>query len=342
LLADQARGQHVERSDQHLGDYLNAWLSWKRAQVSARTYERYASLVRSSIIPALGGVRLQDLSVRHLDNFYATSLKTEAGQKKGSTLSPTTVHHRHVVLKMALQHAVRTGLIVRNPAEFASPPRPARPQLPVLGPAEAEQLLASVSGTPVELPTYLALTTGARLGELLALRWSDIDFRAGVAHINRTLVEHMLTSEQPGWHSFKEPKSGHGRSVDLGEATIERLKSHQRTQAERTPSISGGNGGLDLVLATRYGEPIRPSSVSTAFRETTARAGIHGVRFHDLRHAHATILLNAGTPAHVVSKRLGHSTVAFTLQVYAHVLPGQQKQAAEAIETALAGHTDQG
>jgi integrase len=172
---------------------------------------------------------------------------------------------------------------------------------------------------------------------LLALRWSDIDFDAGVMHISRALVEHMLTSERPGWHSFKEPKSGRGRSVDLGEATIERLRCHQRTQAECTAPVPESKDALNLVLVTAAGEPIRPSSVSTAFRETTAKAGIHGVRFHDLRHAHATILLDAGTPAHVVSKRLGHSTVAFTLQVYAHVLPGQQREAAETIEAALAG-----
>ncbi len=337
LVSERSRGDYVGRSDQKLSDYLESWLTWKRSQVSQRTWERYASLLRSSVIPALGAMRLQELSPQHLDEFYAHSLATERGQKKESRLSPTTVHHRHVALKMALERAVEIGVLSKNPARFTSPPRVNRPEMRVLAEEEATALLKVLEDTPSELPAYLALTTGARLGELLALRWSDIDLDAGVAHVRRTVIEHMVGQGDSLWYSFKEPKSGHGRSVDLGAATTAKLRSHRKRQTEHRLTLGGGWKDLDLVLATPTGKPTRPSTASGRFRTVVGTCGLEGVRFHDLRHAHATILLKAGTPPHVVSKRLGHSTVAFTLQVYAHVLPGQQREAADAIEAALLG-----
>ena len=337
LIAEQSRGTYVGRSEQRLDDYLESWLSWKRSQVSERTWERYASLLRTSVIPALGTVRLQDLTPQHLDEFYARSLRTEAGRKKGSKVSPTTVHHRHVVLKMALARAVELNILWKNPADLTQPPRPSRSEMRVLTEDEARRLLLAIVGTSAELPAYLALTTGARLGELLALRWCDIDLNAGVAQIRRTVIEHMVGQGKDSWFSFKEPKSGHGRSVDIGAATIERLKAHRKVQAERRLAAGAGWSDLDLVIATPTGVPVRPSTTSGWFRDVVKKTGLLGVRFHDLRHAHATMLLKAGTPPHVVSRRLGHSTVAFTLQVYAHVLPGQQREAADAIEATLLG-----
>jgi integrase len=337
LVAEQFRGTFVGKSAQRLGDYLESWLSWKRSQVSERTWERYSSLLRSSVIPSLGALRLQDVTPQHLDEFYARCLRDEAGQRKDSTVSPTTVHHRHVALKMALERAVEIGVLSKNPAQFTSPPRPSRPEMRVLSEGEAQILLAALAGTRAELVAYLALTTGARLGELLALRWSDIDLEAGVACIRRTVVEHMVGQGRQSWYSFKEPKSGHGRSVDLGAATITRLKAHRKAQAQVRLAAAQDRADLDLVIASSSGTPLRPSTTSGWFRTVVADTGLQGVRFHDLRHAHATFLLKAGTPPHVVSRRLGHSTVAFTLQVYAHVLPGQQREAAEAIEATLLG-----
>jgi len=205
----------------------------------------------------------------------------------------------------------------------------------VLSEDEAQKLLAALVGTSADFPAFLALTTGARLGEILALRWSDIDLDAGVAQIRRTVVEHMVGQGPCSWFTFKEPKSGHGRSVDLGDATVARLRAHRKAQAEVRLASGSAWAELDLVICTPTGMPERPSTTSGRFRTVVGEAGLRGVRFHDLRHTHATLLLKAGTPPHVVSQRLGHSTVAFTLQVYAHVLPGQQRQAADAIEATL-------
>jgi integrase len=363
LQADKARGEHVGRSDQRLADYLESWLAWKRSRVSERTWERYSSLLKSSLIPTLGNKKLQELTPQHLDDYYAVCLaekpkrELDAGPQKrshkrkpvdgkssrrrGEGLSPSTVHHRHVALKMALRRAVELGLIVRNPADFTKPPRPSRPEMRVLDEAETGRMLAACMDTPLELPAHLALMTGARLGEILGLRWSDIDFNGQVMYVRQALVEHNVKQEGDAWYFFKEPKSGKGRAVDLDRATAEKLKTHRKTQTEQRLYAGSAWSELDLVITTPLGEPVRPSSVSTRFREIAESLGFERLRFHDCRHTHATILLKATVPPHVVSKRLGHASVAFTLQVYGWVLPGQQREAADIFAAAIsdAGHS---
>jgi integrase len=362
LVTDKVRGVLVGRSKQRLSEYLRAWVAWKRPRVSGRTYERYSSLLESSIIPELGGLKLQHLAPQHLDAYYTASL-SEPGQRRHSTLSPTTIHHRHVVLKMALKRAVELGLIPRNPADFATPPKAQRPTLRVLDEAEAGRALALARETG-QLPVSIALNTGARLGEILAMRWSDLDLDAGTMAIRRTLVEPLKRGDSQTWYSFKEPKSGKERSVDITAPTVDALRQHRATQAGERLRCGLAWANLDLVVTGPGGEPVRPSSISTRFHELAKTldrcegcAGegeidgskcpscdgsgqmhaFDGLRFHDLRHSHATILLRRGVPPHVVSHRLGHSTVAFTLDRYAHVLPGQQMAAAEAFDKAVSG-----
>jgi len=190
---------------------------------------------------------------------------------------------RHVALKMALSRAVELGMLQRNPAQLTSPPRPSRPEMRVLSEDEAQKLLAALVGTSADLPAFLALTTGARLGEILALRWSDIDLDDGVAQIRRTVVEHMVGQGHCSWFTFKEPKSGHGRSVDLGDATIARLRAHRKSQAEIRLAAGSAWAELDLVICTPTGMPERPSTTSGRFRTVVGEAGLRGVRFHDLR-----------------------------------------------------------
>jgi integrase len=336
MLADKARGCYVGRSDQRLGDWLESWLAWKKPRVSSRTWERYCSLVRGSMKEQLGGLRLQGLTAHHLDEYYTRSLH-EPGQRIGSTLSPTTVHHRHVLLKMALKRAVELDLLSRNPADFASPPRPARPTLRVLDEADSNRLLEAIADTPVSLAAYLALYSGARLGEILALRWVDLDLDGGTMRVRRTLLEPLRKRSEEAWYSFKSPKSGKERTIDLDSATVERLRQARRDQGERRLALGSAWVDLDLVITGPDGSPVRPTAVSTRFRDITRACGLEGLRFHDLRHSHASLLLKTGVPAHVVSQRLGHASVAFTLDVYASVLPGQQRAAAEAFAAAVAG-----
>jgi integrase len=335
LLAKKSKGLYVGRSEQRLAQYLESWLTWKRLRVADRTWERYASLLRTSVIPALGHLRLQDLTSQHLDEFYAECLRTEPGQRKDSKLSPTTVHHRHVALKMALARAVEQGILVRNPAQFTQPPRADHPEMRVLGETEVARLLQALEGTPAHLVGLLGLMTGARLGELLALRWADLDLDAQVMYVRQTLVEHMKAQDGE-WYSFKEPKSGKGRPVDLDSGTVAMLKEHRKAQAATRLALGVAWTDLDLVITTAVGQPVRPSTASAQFRAVAQSLGFDRLRFHDTRHTHATILLKTGVPPHVVSKRLGHASVAFTLQVYSWVLPGQQREAAEGFAAAVA------
>lgn len=343
MLADRSRGQYVGRSRQSVKDFLESWLAGKRGTVADRTWERYDSLCRTSIIPALGRVRLSDLTPQHLTDYYAACRVEKSRRRPGHTLSGTTINHRHTVLKTALRHAVRTGLIVRNPADAIDAPRRDTSELEIMDEVAARRLLTAFAGSDIEMLVWLGLHTGARLGELLALRWADLDLQRQVVHINRTVVEHLKKVEAAKrWFDFKEPKSGKGRAVDIDAATVKRLRRHKREQSAQRLLFGIAWADHDLVFpnttalrSVNPGEPVRPSSISRTFRHRVVKLGLPGVNFHALRHAHATMLLRQGFAAHLVSRRLGHSDVAITLRVYAGVLPGQEKAMVDAFAEAL-------
>lgn len=348
LRQQMIRGQLSGRPNQTLEQYVRSWLESKRGTIATRTHESY-TIKANALIAGLGKVRLCDLTTQRINDYYATCRteeahpirkashrkpKPDAGEKR-PCLSPTTVHNRHVVLKMALKAAVDDGIILRNPADKATPPRPARVELHLLDESEAARLLEVTAGTEVEDVVWLALHSGARLGELLALRWRDLDFERGMMHVRRTLVEPMLRPESADWFTFKEPKNGNGRALDLDARTMARLRKLRATQARERLAVADVWRDFDLVFPTYCGEPQRPSAVSTRFRSLAETVELGDVRFHDLRHGHASILLRQGTAPHVVQRRLGHSDPAFTLRVYAGVLPGQQKDAADGFAAAL-------
>lgn len=335
LMADKARGEFVRRSDQGLSDFLEDWLAWNEPFLSERNWVRYDEHLHK-IMRELGTKQLQDLTPQDLEAYYARCLKEEPGQRRGSLISPTTIHARHVVLKMALDKAVELGLLVKNPARLARPPRRAKPQTFVLDESQCALLLAATESAPSGLQIRLALMSGAREGEILGLRWSDIDFVGSGIHICHPLAEHRRKNSDH-WYYFKDhPKSGKRRFVDLDADTLERLEAHRREQLKQRLAVGTAyDKELDLVFATPLGAPIRPSSVSAHFRSLARSLGFDTMRYHDTRHTHATLLLKAGVPPHVVSERLGHSTVAFTLDRYAWVLPGQQREAAEGFAARL-------
>jgi integrase len=344
LLADQSRGLYVGRSGQRLDAYLQSWLDYKRGTVADRTWERYDSLCRLSIIPALGHVRLSDLSPQHLTDYYAACRVEPSRKRPGKMLSGTTINHRHTVLKTALRYAVRIGLIARNPADLVDAPKRDTTELEIMDEVAAYRLLIAFESTDIGMLVWLALNTGARLGEILALRWADIDLNRQVVHINRTVVEHMrkVESDTRRWFDFKEPKSGKGRAIEIDAETIRRLRSHKREQTEQRLHFGTTWVDYDLVFpntsalrAVEPGEPIRPSTISRTFRHRVEGLGLPGINFHALRHAHATMLLRQGFAPHLVSRRLGHSDVAITLRVYAGVLPGQEKAMVDAFAAAL-------
>lgn len=300
--------------------FLRMWLDDVRGRVRPRTFMGYESLLRLHAIPWIGEIPLAELGALELQRLYATLLAPGRGLAAG------TILNLHLVLTNALGQAMRWGLIERNPAQGAQPPRPERPEPLHVDVALAERLLAATAGTRFELPVALALATGMRRGEILALRWSDLDPDLSVAHVRRTL---QATSEGL---QFAPPKTRRSRrAVQLPAFVhpyLERERSRQRVVRQAFPSPTEH----DLVCVDGAGQPVHPDTFSSGWYSFCRRGGLPHVRFHDLRHAHATLMLLQGVHPKVVSERLGHASVGITLDTYSHVLPSMQSEAVRAFD----------
>lgn len=338
LLHAVETGEYIEPTRMTLAEYLAKWLDHARSQVAGKTFERYSEICSKCIAPAIGGKPLLKLTPLDIQGFYAEQLANgrKVRKRKDGTvinsnpsLSPRTVLHYHRVLREALQQAVKWQLLARNPADAVEPPRVEQKEMAALDEPHAAWLLTAAEGTRLYAPTIVALTTGMRRGELFGLRWKDVDLDAGVAAVTQSLSQ---TNE--GLH-FKVPKTAKGRRrVELLPLTVEALREH-RTRQDADRALFGAdyedNG---LVFASPDGRPWPPDSFSSEFRKFAHKIGVK-VRFHDLRHSHASQLLRQGIHPKVVSERLGHATVGITLDTYSHVLPGLQAEAAAKLDTAL-------
>ena len=264
------------------------------------------------------------LSAQHMQAFYAAMLE--------NGLAPATVKYLHVVLHAALDQAVRLNIIPRNVTDLVTPPRPSRREMQILTPEQAQTFLAAVCGRRLEALYVLALTTGMRQGELLALRWRDVDLDAARLHVSNTL--HFGTK---GVWRLGSPKTAQSRRrVDLAPMAVEALRAHRTRQLEERLLVGPDWHDHDFVFPRGDGEPLRGMQVTHRdFQPLLERAGLPCIRFHDLRHTAATLLLLANVPAKVVSELLGHSNVGITLNLYSHVLPSMQRDAANAMQRML-------
>jgi integrase len=329
LLREIDSGSFADPGRTTVGEYLEQWLVHVKTRVRSRTFERYEALVRRHLVPTLGAIPLAKLQPLHIQGLYAKALSKGRLDGKGG-LSATSVLHIHRVLSEALRQAVRWQMLVGNPAAAVQPPRPERPRLEVVGPEVAEKLLAAARGTSLELPVVLALGTGMRRGELLALRWSEVDLEAGVARVTRSVQE---TSQGL---TFEEPKTDRSRrGVSLPGFVIVALKQHRKEQAERRLLLGEAWADHNLVLDRGDGNPWRPNNLSQSFATFAEKVGYPAVRLHDLRHGHATLMLWKGVHPKVVSERLGHSSIGITLDTYSHVIPSLQAEAASVLDQIL-------
>jgi integrase len=308
-----------------VGEFLAQWLAHVRGRVRPRTFGGYETLLRINAIPRLGPIRLADLGPLDLQGLYAELLSPGRG------LSAGTVLNLHLVLTNAFGQAERWGLIARNPAAGAQPPRPERPEHISVDLVLAERLIETASGTRFELPVTLALATGMRRGEILALRWSDIDSDLSAAHVRRTL---QTTTEGL---RFAAPKTRRSRrSVELPAFVRPYLnRERDRQAAVRASGAEWVDEGLVCIRAD--GRPINPDTLSSGWYGFCRKRGLPHVRFHDLRHAHATLMLLKGVHPKVVSERLGHASVGITLDTYSHVLPSMQADAVRAFDELFPG-----
>ena len=331
LLNDLNTGTYVEPAKLTLREYLEKWLEdYARANVTAKTFERYAEIVHQNLVPALGHLQLSKIQPLHIQDYYSKALKKGRKDGKGG-LSARTVLHHHRILHEALRQAVKWLLLGRNPADAVEPPRPPGIEMTALNEAEAHQLMEAARPTRLHVPVVLAITTGMRRGEILALRWQDIDMDAGTLAVRQSL------EQTKAGLAFKQPKTNKGRRVvALPPLAIDTLRRHKAGQAKVRLAMGPAYEDQGLVCAQPNGQPWRPDGITSSFHNLVKAAGLPAIRFHDLRHTHASLLLRQGIHPKVVSERLGHSTISITLDTYSHVLPGMQQEAARKLDELLA------
>ncbi len=313
-----------------LGEYLAEWLERERVRIRPSTWRSRELHVRHYLTPALGAVPLARLTAPQVERALTAILETPG--RYGRPRSPLTVRHARATLRAALTDAVRDGLTGRNAAADARPPRVPHRDIAYLTGPQVRRLREATRDDEYGPVYALAVSTGLRLGELLGLEWSDVDLAGRRLTVRRTLARAAGT----GW-ALAEPKSTKSRrTIPLAAVAVDAL----RRQADRQDKARDAAGSAwqdrdGLVFTDAAGRPIIPESVSHAFHRARIAAGLPAVRFHDLRHSAATLLLAEGVPLAVVSDLLGHSGIAITAAHYAAIVPELRREAADAMDRAL-------
>ena len=329
LLHEIETGAYVEPAKMTVKNYLERWLKHVCSKVGDKTFERYNQIVQKNLIPSLGALNLPQLQPLHIEEFYTEMLESGRKRGNGSGLSPRTVNQFHKLLRSALHQAVKWQLLVRNPADAVEPPKFEPKEMKTLDASRTAWLFMAAQGTRLYTPIVLESTLGIRRGEVFALRWADLSLTAaGVATIRRSLQETNVGLK------FKTPKNGKARRVSLLKLTIDALIQHREEQAKERALFGEDYQDNDLVCPLPDGSPWPPDSFSDQFRRFRDKCGLK-IRYHDLRHSHATQLMEQGVHPKVVSERLGHSSVGITMDLYSYVSPNLQDEAAQKLDVAL-------
>lgn len=311
LLARLERTPAPDPRRRTVADLLAEWLDADaRLSVRPKTLRSYESCCRVQLVPALGALRIDQLTAGRVERYRTERMAAGVSTR----MIDLAVLHLH----QACAYAVRHGYLSHNPADNLKPLRHPHREMAVWDAAQARAFLAVAAGHAYAPLWHLALQTGMRKGELLGLRWSDVD-----AERARLVVRRSLSAGEAG-----DTKSGRARSIDLDAATVTLLRAHRAAQGRVQMRLGPAWRDEGLVIATAMGTPIQPDNVNRAMDLLIARAGVPRIRFHDLRHTCATLLLTAGRPVHLVARLLGHASPATTLRVYAHVLDGQGEETA--------------
>ncbi|MBS3985699.1 MAG: site-specific integrase [Selenomonadales bacterium] len=330
LSHDLQQGTYIAPNDMTFGELLDRWLDIHGKQNLAKTtYAIYASHISKHIKPELGAIQVTKLKAFHLQQFYSKKLEGGRADKKDGGLSPATINDMHKVSSAALEAAVTWEIVAKNVAQSISPPKVLERRQQTWTVDHAQTFLSSISGHRLHPLYVLAIATGMRRGEILGLRWQDIDWETGAIHIVQSLV---ATPDGPIVTNTKT--SSGRRAIVISEGVLEILKDHRDKCCEESAMRSRGDGGV-LVFTSERGTPLLPRNLLRHFYSACERAGVPKIPFHALRHTHATIMLKHGVHPKVVSERLGHSRVGVTLDIYSHVLPGLQAEAANLADQAV-------
>jgi len=303
-----------------LAEYMEHWLKTVKSSVRPNTWVQYTQITHQHILPSLGKIKLNDLKPAQIQSLYNSKLNAGA--------SPRTVRLIHSVLRRSLNIAMKQGLLSRNPAHSVTQPKLKPKEMQTLTDVQVRTLLLAARKSRFEVLYYLAVTTGLREGEILGLKWSDLDWNNRHLQIQRQL--HRVSGEGL---IFSEPKSSKSkRVIVLGKEILEKLREHfQRQQQERLFADQRWQEN-DLVFPSTIGTPMEPRNLLKDYKDLLNKAGLPNIRFHDLRHTAATLMLQQGTNPKIVQERLGHSTITLTLDTYSHVLPAMQEEVAEKMD----------
>lgn len=337
LLHTLEQGAYVRPSRLTVAQFLGEWLrDYVDLNCSPRTQASYEMIIRCHLVPELGSVPLSQLEPRHLQAFYIRQ-KTQGRVDGKGQLSSRTVRYCHSLLAEALGYAVKMGLLGRNVAQATEAPRPDQKIMPTLTPEDVPRFLEATQGSPYYVFFYLLLHTGLRRGESLALKWKSIDLGLASLGISAYLSVVEAAYKLNGTYVVKEPKTPSSRRrIALPPSLVLVLRQHRAEQEAQLALLGKSLTDDDFVFAHPDGSPLDPSTVSHAFNKVIRKAGLPHIRLHDLRHTHASLLLQAGVHPKVVQERLGHSSIRVTLDTYSHVIGGLQEAAAQRFDDLLA------
>jgi integrase len=326
-LREKDLGVFVEPASMSLNSYLDRWLEEiAKNKVREHTFNSYESLLRIHIREKLGLKRLSDIQALEIQQLY--------NDMKKSGLSPRTIRYVHTVLSSALKQAVKWKLLNQNPCDLCELPRKEKTEMKYLSSEQTAKFLEVAKDDKWFALFLLAIETGMRPSEYLALQWKDINFDHKVLSVRR-----VVRDRKGGGFYFTEPKTGKScRSIDLSRSLVNALKTHRRKQLEERLRLGANYRNYDLVYASEIGTPLARRNLDRRhFRPLLKKAKLPEIRLYDLRHTMATLLLTEGVNPKVVSERLGHASVVLTLDIYSHVLPTIQKTATDKLEKLIFG-----
>jgi integrase len=329
LLRTLDTGEHVDPSRMTVRQWLTMWLATVREEVAPKSYERYAEIVENFLIAALGNLPLVKIAPSHIQEAYNAWAIGGRRDGKAGGLSARTRRHIHRILRSALARAVEQQLLGRNPADAFRKrlPKVERREMKTLSTEQSARLLEAIKHTRIYWPVLLALSTGMRRGEVFALRWKNGDLSGSSIRVMESLEQTKAGIR------FKAPKSERTRVITVPHFAVSELKRLKRQQAEELLMLGVRQSAETLVCARADGEPLQPQSLTHQFTRLINRLkDMPRVRFHDLRHSHATQLLSAGVHPKVAQDRLGHATITTTLDLYSHVTETMQSDAAERLD----------
>lgn len=330
------RGEYVDPRGLTVGAYLAQWLESMAPSLRPSTMKSYSDIVRLHVAPRIGEVKLARLKPVEISGLYSELLKSGRRLPPAGGLSPTSVLYVHRVLKHALGDAVRWGYLPRNAADLVKAPRVEHSEMTVWGPEDVRRFFDAVADDRLFAMWVLMVTTGMRRGEVVGLRWKDVDLGARRVSIVQTLVD-------VGYEVYvSAPKTKKGRRAVALDVHTARVMAERRSCQRAEREFIGFDRPAEYVFTKIDGATLQPQNVSQAFETIVRKAGLPRVRLHDLRHTHATLALAAGVHPKIVGERLGHSNIQITLDTYSHVLAGLQDEAAEKVAELIIGGPDSG